>query len=63
MQVLRWQEAIAPQEQELFQRMQREGLTPYTCMLYIVIRTKKFSIVCAALFVLYYPTMLIQLGI
>jgi len=30
MQVLRWQEAIAPQEQELFRRMQREGLTPYT---------------------------------
>ena len=30
MQVLRWQEAIAPQEQELYQRMQREGLTPYT---------------------------------
>ena len=30
MQVLRWQEALAPQEQELFRRMQRDGLTPYT---------------------------------
>jgi mannose-6-phosphate isomerase-like protein (cupin superfamily) len=30
MQVLRWQEALAPQEQELCRRMQRDGLTPYT---------------------------------
>ena len=30
MQVLRWQEALAPQEQELYRRMQRDGLTPYT---------------------------------
>ncbi len=30
MQVLRWQEAIAPQEQELYRRMQQEGLSPYT---------------------------------
>jgi quercetin dioxygenase-like cupin family protein len=29
MQVLRWQEAVAPQEQELYQRMQRDGLRPY----------------------------------
>jgi hypothetical protein len=30
MQVLRWQEVLAPQEQELYRRMQRDGLTPYT---------------------------------
>jgi len=30
MQVLRWQEAKAPQEQELYRRMQHEGLSPYT---------------------------------
>jgi len=30
MQVLRWQEVLAPQEQELHRRMQRDGLTPYT---------------------------------
>ena len=30
MQVLRWQEALAPQEQELYRRMQRDGLAPYT---------------------------------
>ena len=30
MQVVRWQEAELPQEQELCRRMQQEGLTPYT---------------------------------
>jgi quercetin dioxygenase-like cupin family protein len=30
MQVIRWNEPILPQEQELRARMQREGLTPYT---------------------------------
>ena len=30
MQVLRWQEAKTPQEQELYRRMQHEGLSPYT---------------------------------
>src|SRR5579859_6703622 len=30
MQVIRWQDAIAPQEQLLRQRMQREGLAPYS---------------------------------
>jgi mannose-6-phosphate isomerase-like protein (cupin superfamily) len=29
MQVLRWQEAVTPQEQELYQRMQHDGLRPY----------------------------------
>ena len=30
MQVIRWQEAASPQEQELHRRMQQEGLAPYT---------------------------------
>src|SRR5579859_1504623 len=30
MQVIRWDEATLPQEQELHTRMQREGLNPYT---------------------------------
>ncbi|HLZ59142.1 MAG TPA: cupin domain-containing protein [Ktedonosporobacter sp.] len=30
MQVIRWQEAVAPQEQTLRKRMQQEGLSPYT---------------------------------
>ena len=30
MQVVRWQEATVPQEQELHRRMQQEGLSPYT---------------------------------
>ena len=29
MQILRWQETTAPQEQDLYLRMQRDGLTPY----------------------------------
>lgn len=29
MQVLRWQETTAPQEQDLYRRMQRDGLTPH----------------------------------
>lgn len=30
MQVVHWQEAILPQEQELRRRMQQEGLSPYS---------------------------------
>lgn len=30
MQVIRWQEAASPQEQELYTRMQQQGLSPYT---------------------------------
>ncbi|SRR5579885_1304638 len=30
MQIIRWQGATPPQEQELRQRMQREGLAPYS---------------------------------
>jgi len=30
MQVIHWQEAISPQEQELCKRMQQEGLSPYS---------------------------------
>ena len=30
MQVIRWNEPLAPQEQELRTRIQHEGLTPYT---------------------------------
>lgn len=30
MQVIRWQEKVPPQEQELRKRMQQEGLAPYT---------------------------------
>ena len=30
MQVIRWQEAVSPQEQELRRRMQQEGLAPYS---------------------------------
>jgi quercetin dioxygenase-like cupin family protein len=30
MQVIRWQEAALPQEQELRRRMQQEGLSPYS---------------------------------
>ena len=30
MQVIRWQEATSPQEQELRKRMQQQGLSPYT---------------------------------
>jgi quercetin dioxygenase-like cupin family protein len=30
MQIVRWQEEIAPQEQELRRHMQQEGLSPYT---------------------------------
>ncbi|MBV9021852.1 MAG: hypothetical protein JOZ71_14200 [Ktedonobacteraceae bacterium] len=30
MQILRWQEAMPPQEQQLYKRMQQEGLSPYT---------------------------------
>ena len=30
MQVIRWQEAASPQEQELHRHMQQEGLAPYT---------------------------------
>ena len=30
MQVIRWQEATSPQEQELYKRMQQQGLSPYT---------------------------------
>ena len=30
MQVIRWQEAVSPQEQELRGRMQQEGLAPYS---------------------------------
>src|SRR6266567_1275489 len=29
MQVLRWQERETPQEQDLYRRMQRDGLSPY----------------------------------
>src|SRR5712664_2861828 len=29
MQVIRWQEATSPQEQELYKRMQQQGLSPY----------------------------------
>lgn len=29
MQVIRWQEAMVPQEQEIRRRMQQEGLSPY----------------------------------
>ena len=29
MQILRWQEALPPQEEELRRRMQKEGLSPY----------------------------------
>src|SRR2546429_4958765 len=30
MQVVRWQEATMPQEQELYRRMQQQGLSPYS---------------------------------
>src|SRR5436309_14484894 len=30
MQVIRWQEAVPPQEQELRKRLQQEGLSPYS---------------------------------